>query len=39
MRSEIIQLYEGREDISLTTYILQDSTELLPGAEKAGNAF
>ncbi|MDO4337393.1 MAG: alpha/beta hydrolase [Eubacteriales bacterium] len=31
MKTEIIKLYENREDVTLTTYILQDSPELLAG--------
>lgn len=31
MKTEIIKLYENREDVTLTTYILQDSPELLNG--------
>ncbi|MGF0033864.1 alpha/beta hydrolase [Bariatricus sp. SGI.154] len=31
MKTEVIKLYENREDVTLTTYILQDSPELLAG--------
>lgn len=31
MRTEFIKLYEGREDVTLTSYILADSAELLGG--------
>lgn len=31
MKTEVIQLYKDRKDVTLTTYILQDSPELLAG--------
>ena len=31
MKTEVIRLYENRDDVTLTTYILQDSPELLAG--------
>lgn len=31
MKTEVIKLYENRDDVTLTTYILQDSPELLAG--------
>lgn len=31
MKTEVIRLYENRDDVTLTTYILQDSPELLKG--------
>lgn len=31
MKTTVIQLYENREDVTLTTYILEDSPELLRG--------
>ncbi len=34
MRSEIISLYEGRSDVTLTTYILDDSAEMLAGKKR-----
>lgn len=34
MRSEKIKLYEDREDVTLTTYVLQDSPELLAGKRR-----
>lgn len=34
MKTEVIQLYEDRNDVTLTTYILQDSPELLAGKER-----
>lgn len=34
MKSEIIKLYENREDVTLTTYVLQDSPELLAGKSR-----
>ena len=34
MKSETILLYEGRGDVSLTTYVLQDSPELLAGKRR-----
>lgn len=34
MRTEIIQLYEERKDVTLTTYILQDSKEMLNGKKR-----
>lgn len=34
MKTEIIKLYENREDVTLTTYILQDSPELLAGKRR-----
>ena len=35
MRSETIQLYENREDVTLTSYILDDSPELLAAQRRA----
>lgn len=29
MHTEIIKFYEDREDVSLTTYVIEDSQELL----------
>lgn len=34
MRSEVIKLYPGRDDVTLTTYILSDSREMLKGAKR-----
>ena len=34
MKSETIKLYDNRDDVSLTTYILQDSPELLAGKKR-----
>lgn len=34
MISEVIKLYEGRNDATLTTYILQDSPQLLAGGRR-----
>lgn len=34
MKTEIIKLIDGRDDVTLTTYILDDSTELLNGAKR-----
>lgn len=34
MKTEMIKLYESREDVTLTTYILQDSPELLAGKKR-----
>lgn len=34
MKTEVLKLYENREDVTLTTYILQDSPELLAGKER-----
>lgn len=34
MFTETIQLYEGREDVTLTTYVLDDSLELLNGKKR-----
>ena len=31
MKTEVIRLYENREDVTLTTYVLQDSPEMLAG--------
>lgn len=31
MKTEVIKLYENRENVTLTTYVLQDSPELLAG--------
>lgn len=31
MRSEVIYLYEDREDVTLTTYVLDDSKEIRCG--------
>ena len=35
---ETIKLYPEREDVTLTTYVLQDSPELLDGANPSGRA-
>lgn len=32
MLSKVIRLYEGREDVTLTTYVIDDSHEMLNGA-------
>lgn len=34
MKSEVIRLYDNRKDVTLTTYILDDSTELLNGKKR-----
>lgn len=34
MKSEVIYLYEDREDVTLTTYVLDDSPELLAGTSR-----
>lgn len=34
MRTEIIRLYEDREDVTLTTYVLADSKEMLKGKKR-----
>lgn len=34
MKNEIIMLYDNRDDVSLTTYILQDSPDLLAGKKR-----
>lgn len=34
MKSETIRLYPGREDVTLTTYVLEDSHELLNGRKR-----
>lgn len=34
MISEVIKLYEDRNDVTLTTYILQDSPQLLAGGRR-----
>lgn len=34
MKTEVIKLIEGREDVTLTTYILQNSPELVPGRKR-----
>ena len=31
MKTEIIKLYDNRSDVTLTTYVLQDSPEMLDG--------
>ena len=31
MKTEVIRLKEGRDDVTLTTYVLQDSPDLLAG--------
>ena len=31
MKTEIIKIYDNRDDVTLTTYILQDSLEMLAG--------
>ena len=37
MRSEVIYLYEDREDVTLTTYVLDDSKEIRCGKTKTGS--
>lgn len=34
MKTEVIKLYENREDVTLTTYVLQDSPEMLAGKKR-----
>ena len=34
MKTEVIKLYESREDVKLTTYVLADSPELLAGKKR-----
>ena len=34
MQSNVIYLYDDRKDVTLTTYILQDSPELLNGKDR-----
>ena len=34
MKTEVIKLYENREDVTLTTYVLQDSPEMLAGGKR-----
>lgn len=34
MKNETIKLYDNRDDVSLTTYILQDSPDLLAGKKR-----
>lgn len=34
MKTEVIRLYENREDVTLTTYIVEDSPELLDGKKR-----
>ena len=34
MKTEVIKLYENREDVTLTTYVLQDSPEMLAGKSR-----
>ena len=34
MYTEVIKLYEGREDVTLTTYVIKDSQELLDGKKR-----
>ena len=34
MKSEIFYLHEGRKDVTLTTYVLDDSPEMLNGAKR-----
>ena len=36
MNTEIIRLYENRSDVTLTTYVLQDSPEMLNGKTRPG---
>ena len=36
MKTEVIKLYEKREDVTLTTYVLQDSPEMLAGVLVVG---
>lgn len=31
MKTEVFRLRDGREDVTLTTYVLQDSPDLLAG--------
>ena len=34
MKTEVIRLYENRDDVTLTTYVLQDSPEMLAGKKR-----
>ncbi|MFD2212152.1 hypothetical protein [Metabacillus endolithicus] len=34
MKSEVIKFYENREDVTLTTYVISDSPELLGGKKR-----
>ncbi|MFS0779916.1 hypothetical protein ABC255_28535 [Neobacillus sp. 3P2-tot-E-2] len=34
MKSEVIKFYEDREDVTLTTYVISDSPELLGGNKR-----
>ena len=34
MHTEVIKFYENREDVTLTTYVLKDSQELLDGKKR-----
>ncbi|WP_077622431.1 alpha/beta hydrolase [Sediminibacillus massiliensis] len=34
MHSQVIKFYEGREDVTLTTYVISDSPELLGGKKR-----
>lgn len=34
MKTEVIKLYENRNDVTLTTYVLQDSLEMLAGKRR-----
>lgn len=34
MKTEVIRLYEDRNDVTLTTYVLMDSPELLAGKRR-----
>ena len=34
MKTEVIKLYENREDVTLTTYVLEDSPEMLAGKSR-----
>ena len=34
MKSEVIRLIKGRNDVTLTTYILDDSSEMLQGKSR-----
>lgn len=34
MKTEVIKLHDGREDVTLTTYVLDDSPEMLKGKKR-----
>lgn len=34
MKTEVLKLYENRDDVTLTTYVLQDSPEMLAGKKR-----